>query len=58
MILWNKIAAVSIVMEAARKVSPQEPFILLPQEHRSFIANSVLNSISPLSAPGFFVCER
>ena len=50
--------AVTMVLDAIKStekdLSPHSQFLKLPDKGRSFIANSIINEISPISAPGFF----
>ena len=46
-----------MVLACAKETSPQNPFVCLPREHAGLVMNSVMNTLSPVSAEGYFHAE-
>ena len=57
-VLLGNSSAISLVRQAVKKVSDQDPFLRFPPAYNFFIMNAILNDLSSLSAPGFFQADR
>eukprot|EP00301_Raphidiophrys_heterophryoidea_P025747 c8709_g1_i1.p1 GENE.c8709_g1_i1~~c8709_g1_i1.p1 ORF type:complete len:363 (+),score=92.43 c8709_g1_i1:87-1175(+) len=50
--------AVSLVLAAARRTTPEQPFLTLPNDNAWFITNSVVNAMSAAVSPvGYFYAD-
>lgn len=57
-ILLDNSEAQKMVIQRARQTTMMNPFISLPNEVSWLVTNSVLNSLSPIFAEGFFRAEQ
>ena len=57
-VLLGNSAALSLVRQAVRKVTDQDPFLRFPPADNFFMMTAVLNDLSPLSATAFFQADR
>ncbi len=57
-LLISNRAAVELVTRGARETTAQQPMILLPRAHSSFVSNAIVNHISSLFPTGFIAAER
>lgn len=51
-------SAGALLIAAAKRTSQTSPFILLPTSDRRYLATAIINTLSPLCAPGFFALEQ